>query len=261
MTGDTDRRRVLDATSDGPVAADTRTDRRGLLRGTLAATAAAVGLPAFGSGAATAADDGAVIDRYSRPDRIEESVEANADLFDAVREIGFPEGVRGGGGVQVSAVGEEDRPEQRLYVETDYGTLSFVVAPEGVPLGGHAHVVTDESRMAEAPFEWPLDRGTELPDGRWLFGVDGDGWRDAGFDSPDYREVVTELCGEVSECMGPTGDQCAFINCCGKVERTGNCPDDTTEEHESCEADDPCERSCYGLGGDCVCFFWHGALC
>lgn len=278
MSGDTDASHGQrpDATDD---AADFPgdPDRRSVLRGTVG-TVAALGAPLLGActeqtesptGSPTdpgTSGDAEVVEQYSQPAQVADAVASNEGLFDALAEIGFFEAGGESGGLQVSSVtiDGEPQPELRLYVDTPFGTLTAVVSPEGVPLGGYAQVVTTEERMAEAPFEWPADRTTELRDGRRLGRIDRDGWTAPQFEGVDPVELVTELCGTPMECTGPTTDGCAWINCCGKIERTGNCPgegDVFSAKNEACEADDFCEKYCWNFSGTCQCIRRLSPLC
>lgn len=266
---DITRRETLTATDGGPLLAASEPDRRSLVKGAVA-TVAALGMPLLGactgptpeqsptaSATATQAPtDNEVITRYAQPEQVEASITQNEALFSTLADIGVFTGEGKAGGLQVSAVtiDGEERPEQRLYVDTGFGALSIVISPEGAPFGPHAYVVTDQEKMAGAPFDWPTEKETELRDDRTLFKITPDGWAAPEFDDVEYIELVTELCGTPMECRGPTSG-CAWINCCGKIERTGNCPNkgDVFTENEPCEADDVCEKYCWEFNRECHC--------
>lgn len=286
---DTKRRRLLDATDDGPlisvddgplVSAD-EPDRRSLLKGSVATAAAALGLPLLGGCIESTEDRSPTADRsptssptetrptsedelldyYAKPEQVAQSVAANGDLIDAIDEIGLTDEARNAGlQVRLASVEEEPVAEHRLYFEADYGMVSVVMSEAVLPLAGSAHVVTHEERMGKAPFEWP-DTSSELPDGRLVFKVDPSGWVDpvSGFDRTDedipYLECVNE---NLTDCA-PTsirGVDCEFVSCCGAFHS-----DCSTEIKEPCRADGPCEQACWRLLGKCQCIGTNSKLC
>ncbi|PSP77749.1 hypothetical protein BRC81_09665 [Halobacteriales archaeon QS_1_68_20] len=249
---ETNRKELLDGTTDGPFAAGSAPPRRGLLKGTVASAAAVVGLPLIGSTGARADDH--VNDEYAQPERVQESADANEGLFDAMNEIGLTEGAWSGGlQVKVFEVDGEEVPEHRIYEEADHGMISTVVSVVDTPLGGSAHVITDPDRMETAPFEWPSEKVSELPDGRLAFRVTPDGWADPVDDFEETDEEIPYL-----ECVydnmvscAPTslpGIDCEYVSCCGAFHSDCN-----AELKEPCEADEECERACWQVSGECGC--------
>lgn len=253
------RREVLGATDDGPIAARVTHGRRGVLKRAVAAAAAAVGLPLFGSAGVRAdgADD-ELLDRFARPEYVRASVDDNRELIGALGRIGlFDEGYRSMG-FQVSAVTVDGErvPEHRLFAKSPYGTVSTVVSPEGVPLGGYATVVTTEAEMERAPFEWPLERMGELADGRRTFRIEPDGWAEVRRDAGVRDDIERVRCvDDPVECRTSSGE-CWFVGCCGVVERTGPCGDSSSDRHEGCRSceDDPNEDCDSDGRWDDVCF-------
>lgn len=252
----TNRRQVLNATDDNPVVRGGSPDRRGVLRGTLAAAGAALGLPVLGSSGARASESW--FDYHAQPENVREAVDAKIELFEVMKEIGAHEGARSGG-LQVVAREYDGQlvPEQRLYLHTDFADLTVVLSPEDA-IGGETHVVTDSERMDYAPFEWPLDEVNELPDGRLLFRIDDDGWADpmSGFEM--YDEVPPSLrCDERCTWTQLPGTDCEYVRCCGHFE--ARCADN--KNYTSCNEESICNIKCWNLGGNCSCLRHDYAFC
>lgn len=260
MTRDHDRNRkeLLDETAVGPIVAEAAPPRRGWLKGTLAAVGAALGFPLVGSTGARAATDEEIIRYYSQPEEVDKSIEDNAALFDTMDEIGFFDGSGRSHGLQVSSVTTdgEKQPEQRIGAEYDFGILTVVISPGEYTIGGYSHVVTDDERMELAPFEWPLEKGIQVADGRLLFRIEPDGWADVRKGEGWPGDPTTTYCGiDLVECI-PTVGECWRIGCCGRVERTGPCGDDdssSSEDRDECEDTSFCRANCYEFLGECVC--------
>lgn len=288
MSEDTTGRRRTRATDDGSVDAPGGPDRRSVLRRS-AAAAATLGAPLLGACTETAgpgapatdspsSEAAAMVAEHAREDAVAEAIGANEALFATLADLGFP-GAGPSEGLRVTAyrMDGELRPEQRLYRATDVGVLTLVVSPEGSPFGPHADVVTSPAMMDRADFEWPDERVSELPDGRRVFRVDGDGWTEPGFGNPVEVEdvpVVERLCGSGSadprdwECTGPTGNEgCAYVTCCGHVEITdpGDCPDvggGATNRYDLCEAlENECGETCWRTSSGCRCVTFPGFDC
>lgn len=257
---DTKRRHALDTIDNGPLVSGGKSDRRSILKGTLAAAGAVLGLPTLGSGV-RAASDGEIIEYYSQPEQIDESIESSPELIGFLDDVGFFDGSGQSLGLQVSSVTRdgEKLPEQRLALEYEFGTLTIVLSPDGVPLGGYAQVVTTEERMQEAPFEWPLDKMGELPDGRYLVRTGPDGWTEVRQDGGFLGNSTETWCGkDLVECRPSTGE-CWRIGCCGHVERTCCCDDDddsSSSYFNPCFSTDPCVQSCWeDTSGECRCTY------
>lgn len=249
---DTSRREVLQRTTEN-AAVDREPHRRGVLRGTVATAGAALGLPLVGSADAEATDDS--YDRFARPESVHRSVDANEGLFDAVEEIGLTEGAWSAGlQVKLLSVDGTTVPEHRLYFEAEHGMVSVVVSRAESPLGGSAHVVTDPERMDAAPFEWPREAVSELPDGRLVFRVDRDGWGApvSGFGETDVEIPYLECVHENMVSCAPSslrGIDCEFVSCCGTFHS-----DCHAGFEEPCQPEDYCEVHCWRNDGECKCW-------